>query len=210
MRRNITLATKHRTPGSPTIGRLWTMTDAQAEWFDTAVRSLALKGVPALQAAETVERAVCRLLSGAAPRETDPPTFHRARLLFPTLTAQQIEQLPQWGAPRGFIRSVVLTINNGGVVRNVRWDMDTDQAGFFNFMLRQFQRDGDTRDRAWVAAMRVVGAMLAGADVPENHAVPMLRRARESLPTLTAEQIAALPTPSEEDIRRLAFVENHG
>jgi hypothetical protein len=212
VRKNLVLKMRPRRARAKTEIRLFEMNERQAKLFERVARRLAEVAMISLDAAqEQVESVVTKFLSGQMPPESAPRAFHEMRLAFPILNPKQIRALPQYGAPRGHVRTLVLAlgIHEGehvGKLRVVRFDMTPHQAAVFNATLQTImKRDGCSRDDAWEFTCRMIGRLLAGAEVVADAPDPIVVVMAEAFGGKSIDEALALPVATEQDVRKWQF-----
>lgn len=211
MRTSIAIVTKEKKPDSSSVVRLFKMNKRQAEMFENAVVSLArVSRVPLQAASQEVEKTVVKMLGGQIPNENSSRLLCDMRLAFPILKPKDIKAMPRAGCPRGRITAIVLQISFDNNKRSILVDFDTDQADWYADAIEEImQRDRCTKDDAWLWANKIVGRLLAGAELqaptPEQPMEMILMRAVNLFEGLSKEKAMELPLATEDDVERWSF-----
>ena len=208
MRKTIAITTREKKKDGANEVRLFSMTDRQAGLFEACIRALTnVSKRPLEQCAAEVERAIVKLLGGKMPVEHAPRIFLDLRQAFPILRPKDVRKLPRAGCPRGRIEGLVLqTATKDGEKRTVLVKLDRDQTNFYNDAIREcWERDGCSKDDAWLWVNNLIGQLLAGAELKEKTDEMLLMRAVNLFPGLTEEEAKALPLATEDDVRKYSF-----
>lgn len=211
MRTSIAIVTKEKKPGASQVVRLFKMNKRQTELFESAVVGLArVSRVPLLAASQEVEKTVAKMLGGRMPSENSSRLFCDMRLAFPILKPKDIRAMPRAGCPRGRITAIVLQIAFDDNKRSVLVTFDIDQTDWYEDAIEEImQRDGCTKDDAWLWANKVVGRLLAGAELqtptPEQPMEMILIRAVGLFEAMSKEEAMEIPLATEADVERWSF-----
>lgn len=214
MRTSIAIVTKEKKPDATPVVRLFRMNKRQAELFESAVIGLArVSRVSIKTASQEVEKSIVKMFGGQMPSENSSRLFCDLRLAFPILKPRDIRQLPRAGCPRGRITTIILQIAFDNNKRSVLVAFDKDQADWYADAIEEIMaRDGCTKDDAWLWANKVIGRLLAGAEVEDVTEEVLLMRAVNLFGGLSKEEAMELPLATEDDVERWSFTRDriHG
>lgn len=198
---------EHGVGGIRTV--LYWLNDAQAEYYDSLRRQLLLDGESKPEQVEHhLDSVILALLRGLRPLPSHDAVFHEMRLRFPTLSDEELAQLPVCGAPSGWISSfnLQLTYGQSGAVRVLRFDMTPLQARAYNDAISAIQDSNQCdRDEAWFTTNAIVGSLLTTGSLTATGDTDILDPLVAAFPRLEKHRLLGLPDSTDEDVRRWSY-----